>query len=537
MSDQRDPEPVIDVSPSSPRSDSSEDSGASHDAVSASTHLDALRGLRLPSAGILRSGHETHAVIHGIRHHLSFAQSQEVIAACQLPEHAAFARARHARLIMSNIVPDMGPEEGVYPYCIWHPDVATEGTYREVARRYPRLKYNVARACAVAGYTALYHELDLLPDVAVAEEAQASEKGVEILKHIMAQPVLYAAMNDYKNSFHEPPRSGACLNGDTAVVTTLRFRSEDPNLVPNAWPSYWDIEEDGYIDEENVGHFGEDYYGTVTARELDLLEKPLPSNLPAVNKDVLILMAAYEGNMDRYARLARPSIIHGEEACIARGIYHNTSFAKWCATNGTCLSAVNARRTMVNDLSYLTPDIADEDLPYMMWYPLRPDVNTLFEIVRREPRMWVAVAHACIACNYVELFDLILSHIAPTRELLWEAEHSHNTHFKEVLTPLKDQGKLVKGQGEAATEENKEPTETLVSGWLWVDSIWEQYHPRLYAGHRANAASLELYLMTSEKVRTEAAASGVGNFALYQFDDGIDRKWDETIFHNEKSQG
>lgn len=502
----------------------------------ASMHLAALRGHELSDSALLQSKQGRQAVIHGIRHHLSFAQLSAVVAVCQRPEYAVLARARNARLIMSNIVPEMGDDDAVLPYCIWHPETATEETYRKVVRAYPHLKYNVARACAVAGHAALYRELDVLPEVAVAEEAQASERGGEIFELIMAQPVRYAVMNDYENKLYDRPRPGASLNGDTAVVSVLRLRSENPDNVPDAWPSYWDIEEDGYIGEEDVGHLGEDYFGTVTAPEIELLGKPLPADLPAVNKDVLILMAAYEGNMDRYARLARPDLIHGEEACIARGIYHNTCFAKWWGSRNLFPAAVNARRTMINDLSYLTPGIADEDLPYLIWYPLRPDINTLFEIVRREPRMWVAAAHACIACNYTRLFDLLLPRITPTRELLWEAEQAYNPHFKQLLAPLKEQDKLVRadglvrGQSEAAAEENKEPTESLVSGRLWLDSMWEKHHFKLWAGCRANAASLELYLMVPDKIRQEAAASEVGNYALYQFDDGVDREWDESIF-------
>lgn len=526
MPDHHEPEQMKRPSVSS-RDSSSSDASNGDDA--ASMHLAALRGQELSDAALLRSKQGRQAVIHGIRHHLSFAQLPPVVALCQQPEYTALARARHARLIMSNIVPEMG-DDAVLPYCIWHPETATEETYRNVAKMYPHLKYSVARACAVAGYTRLYRELDVLPEVAVAEEAQASERGGEIFKLIMAQPVRYAVMNDYENKIQRTPRPGAFLNGDTAVASVLRLRSEDPGSVLHAWPSYWDIEEDGYIGEEDVGHLGEDYFGTVTACEIELLEKPLPADLPTVNKDVLILMAAYDGNMDRYARLARPDLIRGEAACIARGIYHNTCFAKWWGARNLFPAAVNARRTMVNDLSYLTPGIADEDLPYLIWHPLRPDINTLFEIVRREPRMWVTVAHACIACNYTRLFDLLLPRITPTRELLWEAEQAYNTHFKELLAPLKEQGKLVGGRGEAASEEDKEPTESLVSGRLWLDSLWEKYHPRLWAGLRANAASLELYLMVPEKIRQEAAASEVGNYALYQFDDGIDREWDESIF-------
>lgn len=63
-------------------------------------------------------------------------------------------------------------------------------TYRELARRYPKMRHEVGRACAVAGYTDLYLELQLLPDVSIAEEARDNEgKGRAIFDEIMAQPV------------------------------------------------------------------------------------------------------------------------------------------------------------------------------------------------------------------------------------------------------------------------------------------------------------------------------------------------------------
>ncbi|CBF71445.1 hypothetical protein AN6781.2 [Aspergillus nidulans FGSC A4] len=37
--------------------------------------------------------------------------------------------------------------------------------------QYPSMRYQVGRACAAAGYFDLYKELDLLPDVSIAEEA------------------------------------------------------------------------------------------------------------------------------------------------------------------------------------------------------------------------------------------------------------------------------------------------------------------------------------------------------------------------------
>ena len=63
--------------------------------------------------------------------------------------------------------------------------------------------------------------------------------------------------------------------------------------------------------------------------EIKLLHSPLPPDLPTTNKDILILMAAYEGNIDRYVRLRRPFFIRNELNCLVRGIYNSTTFARW----------------------------------------------------------------------------------------------------------------------------------------------------------------------------------------------------------------
>ncbi len=63
---------------------------------------------------------------------------------------------------MSDVIPDIERVDH-FPYCILHPDFAKEETYREPARHYPNMAYNVGRACAAAGYSKLYFELGLLP--------------------------------------------------------------------------------------------------------------------------------------------------------------------------------------------------------------------------------------------------------------------------------------------------------------------------------------------------------------------------------------
>ncbi|KAI8263482.1 hypothetical protein K4K53_008089 [Colletotrichum sp. SAR 10_77] len=87
---------------------------------------------------------------------------------------------------------------GPKPYCIWY-YLGSEDTYRRLARRYPEMRYHVGRACAAAGYAKLYFELDLLPDISIAEEARdARDSGAPdvdvagadaIFRAIVEQPV------------------------------------------------------------------------------------------------------------------------------------------------------------------------------------------------------------------------------------------------------------------------------------------------------------------------------------------------------------
>ncbi|KAF5538942.1 hypothetical protein FNAPI_10969 [Fusarium napiforme] len=79
---------------------------------------------------------------------------------------------------------------------------ATEDTYRSLASRFTDMRYQVGRACAAAGYRALYQELDLLPEVSIAEEARESETdgGKLIYDEIMSFKYRYAIMDDCKRT-------------------------------------------------------------------------------------------------------------------------------------------------------------------------------------------------------------------------------------------------------------------------------------------------------------------------------------------------
>ncbi len=65
----------------------------------------------------------------------------------------------------------MAPDD-VKPHCIWYPDLASEDTYRRLAKRYPDMINAVGRNYAVDGYDKLFHELGILPEVSTTEEAR-----------------------------------------------------------------------------------------------------------------------------------------------------------------------------------------------------------------------------------------------------------------------------------------------------------------------------------------------------------------------------
>jgi hypothetical protein len=436
----------------------------------------ALRGESLPTNDPSLLSHVTRlCVLRGIRHHHGFA-------ADLLREPAEldplFARALHARAIMSNEIPEISAADE-FPYCIWYPDIATEKTYRQLAKRYPQMRYQVGRACAVAGYKDLYSELALLPDVSIAEEArdsvrQGRDRGgdgasnnmngsQEIFNEIARQPMLWQVMDDYgrRVELDSPKHALHGLNGDTAVFSTLelrrdfrrlrlssRFGISDKTRLDPPWsvddelaPCYFNITEDWSVDEYTSTSGNSPESSQVLSEEMtELLWCPLPADLPWGNKDLLILMAAYHGNIDRYSRLRRPfGALRAERACVIRGIYHSTLFAKWCSLQPDAdqySSAITARFIMSNDLSRITEDTDDRDLPWQIWYPLRAAAATYLELVRRKPATRDVVARALIVADYEEAWDSIADDIEPYHELMVEAKASTNPHYVASLRKI-----------------------------------------------------------------------------------------------------
>ncbi|KAF3935662.1 hypothetical protein ABW19_dt0206503 [Dactylella cylindrospora] len=383
----------------------------------------AVKGQRIPQ-NIEPPAHRA-CLIRGIRYHPNFAFELYGTA----PD---LDRAINARKIMSNEIPTMeGPD--VMPYCIWHPEVATEETYWALAKRYPELRYNIGRACAVAGYADLYKELDLLPEVGIAEEAR--DNGVsDIFNAIMNASQKFKVMDDYTRTINMENPVEANLNCDTAVCSYLNCREYIGNYTGNLHPPIWDIAEDWKFDDAKQAEEQQQHFPTEVT---PFLYTALPKDLPALNKDVLIFSAAYHGDFERYARLRRPKMLPTELSCVVRGIYHNTMFARWCSeqedfkTNTDIVRATLARFIMNNDISRITDALEDCYLPYLIWFPNIPHHSTLRELVRRKPCMRPAAARTCIIANDTVTFKRLGPDV--DEELLAEARASPNCYFLEYL--------------------------------------------------------------------------------------------------------
>ncbi|KAJ5801018.1 uncharacterized protein N7518_003086 [Penicillium psychrosexuale] len=409
----------------------------------------AIKGEKVPSD--VTSFWHRRAVIRGIRDSLQFATSPTIIELCSGDDAHQFSRARNARLIMSNVIPDMQP--ATEPYCIWYPEFASEETYRELASRYPSMRYQVGRACAAALYTDLYKELDLLPDVSIAEEACNAAEDAEIYKIIMSAPQRWAVMDDFTRSVNlESPQAPAFLNGNMKPRRALSQRVLPPENLPDTTADDIDIEEDGFIGFEEEIEIDRD--AILGPGDSEYLWMPLSPDLPVLDKRLPTQMAAWEGNVDRYARFMHPRRLRTEIEynCILRGIYHHTSFARWWAyqleTNpgriilpGKLLSegnererreirtAINARKIMNNDISDLDDD--SDCLPWLIWWPVRPHENTLRELAGKCPSMRPQIAITSILCDYQSLFMALNP---PPRESYFEAaKQSRNPYYLQYL--------------------------------------------------------------------------------------------------------
>ncbi|KAI6785965.1 uncharacterized protein J7T54_006304 [Emericellopsis cladophorae] len=504
----------------------------------------ALRGFSLPQH--LGNDVVRLALVAGIRRHLDLARLPELADLCAYSSaQNVFARARNARLIMSGEIPGqdmMG--EGCLPYCIWHPEVATEDTYRTLVTQYPSMKYQVGRACAVGGYIDLYRELDLLPDTSIAEEARENggvQGAREIYHLIMAMPTRYKVMDDYTRKISTSPRAGAQLNADTAVIASMKSTRKYSADFPAHWRPF-NIGEDWGIAEKSVSPKP----AALGSAEMDLIDGPLPPDLPTMNKHLLILMAAYMGNVDRYARLRRPWPVKAELKCLLRGIYHSTFMATWLARNDSIVLAVgrhpsdikalrraiHARRVMNNDIAHVIARneagqwiVPDDELPYWIWYPTMPQRQVIPRLAQLRPTMAAACLRACIAANYREDFEAIINlpGVVPDSAMQFEAGlHGWGDYYAEDI--LRRQEAL--GIEQLAADWNWEwkemdpwregnPSSVELLGELkdWHEAVSSGQDGGMYEGMGLETGRIELWMSCPRWVRNAARANKHGFFA------------------------
>lgn len=421
----------------------------------------AIRGEKIPIA--LGLNVTRFSVIRGIRHHDGFAHELRGL----LPE---FTRALNARAIMSGVIPEINDSSEI-PYCIWYPEPPSQDTLRNLVKRYPNMIYHAARACAVAGYVDLYSELHVLPEVHVAAEARDASlarknKGSEaIYNQIMSNYLKFEIMNDYNRSVNlEYPRP-AHLNGDTAVFSDLTARMlhagmDDSSKRSVKFVDYieWDTKEYNTYDHFNITEdMGIDEYSCGAPEPLasfwPLLYSPIPEELPPVNKDNLILSAAYTGQVDRYIRLRRPKMIEQEFHAIILGIYHHPLWARWWSTQVPEIPkkredmlirlAINTQRIISDDITCITPDTPESIVPYKIWWPSTATPVTYVRLAQKRPDMIESCLRACIVGDYEEAWDEILlgSSNAPDdfkitglskfirTHIYAEAKNSSNPHY------------------------------------------------------------------------------------------------------------
>ena len=430
-----------------------------------------MRGQAVPRLSPATSEMTIWCLIHGIRRNDLFAAELH-----GNPEHPAITGALNARAIMSNRVSDVEDEEGM-PYCFWHPDLPSEATLWALLSRYqarfPSFRYNLGRACAAAGYTSLYRELDLLPDVAIAEEARDNKvNGQAIYELTVQQHTRWAVMDDYRRLVRDEPIPGASLDGDTYVRSMLDKPQPAGDLVnPDTVAELsFDITEDRNISLTGVLPTKR----PVSPETVRLLFTPLPRDLPTVDEDLLILIAAYSGEIDRYSRLRRPVPVPGELQCVIRGIYHNTFFAKWwsilplaqherllggwCRPPGSDRSSnlfehIHARFVMNNDLSWLTESTPEGELPRLIWHPHFAQVTTCEELARRRPSMKKACVMALIQGGHKDAFTRF-GEVVPDFDLWDVASPGRDWHQQWIDDRAKELGiELFPGRTEQEWEE------------------------------------------------------------------------------------
>ena len=255
----------------------------------------------------------------------------------------------------------------------------------------------------------------------------------------------YAIMNDCERSVEMVEEDYECpayLNGDTEVRWRLKARQElSSHGLQNLLPC---IEEDMHLDIERQEV--DEEHGTLSNEEAKLLWQPLPQDLPTVKKTLLLQMAAYDGNIERFSRLAGGgrTLSELDLECVSRGILHHSMFARWWADqvkDDTVYAKIVpyiawiqvpivARRIMVNDYAAFEKGWpAGAPKPYIIWWPLRPDAQFLLFLLERCPEISMQIAAAAIVCDYDHVYAAV--NPEPCWDLWEVSTFSTNPFYRE----------------------------------------------------------------------------------------------------------
>ncbi|KAG8625997.1 hypothetical protein KVT40_006398 [Elsinoe batatas] len=377
------------------------------------------------------------------------------------------------------------------------------------------------------------------------------------LKAVIQEPVIYAILNDYRRTVEQDnPKTVVGLNCDTAVRSSLDGKQKIHRLsniaADGSWPMDWtgrgptyyegfqrrlfDITEDQSINDIKVKD----------VRKLDdltpLLHSPLPRHLPHLKrKDLLIYVAAAEGNIERYARLRRPFCEDRREeiAALVRGIYHHAFFAKWCASQPDFLlvlaiqKAITARYIMSGDVSRITTDSS----VYQIWYPVQADYHTYHEVLRRCPSMRQAVARAAVVINSATLFKEA-DPDPSDRRLGLEAQASRNPWFLEDLQRrAAEQGKEIDIEARESTLDRPHVRDVIRESFniTHAPKDLNEIEPFKFAGwfgdydgYDFDVAPAAATAIASEEVKSHPRFKKAGHFdQRYLFQDGPYSEFDD----------
>lgn len=141
---------------------------------------------------------ELACIVHGVHFNLDFAYW------CykHMFENDNVQVAVSAKLIMNDDLRFVHPDV----YCIWYPDLAKEETYSKLLEFEPEFKYHIGIACSLAGYTALFKQLDILPDINMLSNAKILGYN-NIFEHIKEKVEIQGYVWD-------------CMNDDYGYITT-----------------------------------------------------------------------------------------------------------------------------------------------------------------------------------------------------------------------------------------------------------------------------------------------------------------------------